>query len=67
MYVQYVRNSILQHEDSEWLDPIAVFTTSPECIYGVSHIALPTKHRLNDRKYYKASIVHKSTLQTQAK
>lgn len=48
-------NSILQHEDTEWLDPLAVFTTSPECIYGVSHIALPTKHRLNDKKYHKAS------------
>lgn len=48
-------NSILQHKDTEWLDPLAVFTTSPECIYGVSHIALPTKHRLNDKKYHKAS------------
>lgn len=43
----------LKYEDTEWLDPIEVFTTSPECIHGVSHIALPTKHRLNDRKYYK--------------
>lgn len=63
-------NSILQQEDTEWLDPLAVFTTSPECLYGVSHIALPTKHRLNDRKYYKvrnSCTKHKFTLQTQAK
>lgn len=62
-------NSILQHEDTEWLDPLAVFTTSPECIYGVSHIALPTKHRLNDKKYHKASTnctIDRFTLQTLA-
>lgn len=57
-------NSILQHEDTEWLDPLAVFTTSPECIYGVSHIALPTKHRLNDKKYHKASTVPNLLLYT---
>lgn len=63
MYIMS-ENSILQHEDTEWLDPLAVFTTSPEYIYGVSHIALPTKHRLNDKKYHKASTVPNLLLYT---
>lgn len=43
----------LQHDGVEWEDPLAVFTTTPEALYGVSHVALPTKHRLNVKKYYK--------------
>lgn len=62
--IEFNKLSILQHEDTEWLDPLAVFTTSPECIYGVSHIALPTKHRLNDKKYHKASTVPNLLLYT---
>ncbi|XP_056009191.1 probable leucine--tRNA ligase, mitochondrial isoform X2 [Ostrea edulis] len=43
----------LRHDGVEWEDPLAVFTTTPEALYGVSHVALPTKHRLNVKKYYK--------------
>ncbi|XP_061197922.1 probable leucine--tRNA ligase, mitochondrial [Saccostrea echinata] len=43
----------LRLDGIEWEEPLAVFTTTPECLYGVSHIALPTHHRLNDQKYYK--------------
>ncbi|WAR12364.1 SYLM-like protein [Mya arenaria] len=34
-------------------DVLSIFTETPEAVYGISHIVLPTSHRYNQLQYYK--------------
>ena len=45
-------------------DPLSVFTSTPELLYGVSHIVLSETHRFNDPHHHKQLLDWQITLLT---
>ena len=51
----YSYQSMLQHGDTAFTEPMWVFTPKPELIYGASCIVLDPSHHFNKPEYYKVS------------